>query len=331
MKNKFLTHNDALDLVYNVIAALRKEGRTKIKVSEIARTAGVSRSTINSNHKDWAEVRDVIRNNKPSVRVNLALDEIRERTKWQIEASRLDKELLSCHEDLKELTEFVENVYKKLLNQLHKYVYQAKKVPGEMEREAKVLLELQELKKRVEYYEAEIRNLKADSVNNAAVLPFIKKEIVEVFTQDQRADLLNKDLLGLSFDALSKLDYYFTKHNYPKVVYVLCGNFASGKSTWISEHRPSHEGTTIYFESTNHSKDLRTITLKYISKLSSDCKVICVRTMCDVEQCLVRNSNDTRLRFKNVISEELIKVIEKNFEEVSVKEGFDEIIIVGGT
>ena len=332
MGSKLLTHEQALDLVYGAIATLTSGGRTKISISKVANIAGVSRSTINSKENvDWIEVRDVIQNNRSSPRVKLASVEIGERTKWQMEAYRFENELQNCQKNLLELTEFAENVYKKLLEQLHKYVYLAKQVPEKMDRESKVLIELQELKNRLEFIEAENRRLKVNLNSNSAVLPFVKKEIVEVYPETQRGNLIDLDLVDLTFDALQRLDSYFEKDFPPKVIYVLCGNFASGKSNWISTHKPLYKGIIVYIEGTNHSTSLRKIVLRYIRKLNSNCTVICVRILCDVSLCLKRNISDTRIRYKNNISEELIKNIEKNFEEISVIEGFNQIIIVGGS
>ncbi len=328
MAKKLLTHDKALALVYNTIATLRAQGKTKITVSEVAKISGVSRSTINSNQKDWIEVRDVIQNNRSSPKVKMVSDEIQEKNKWQIEASRLERELLSCQEYLLELTEDAESVYKKLLDQLHKYVYKANKVPEKMDRESKILIELQELRKQVEYYEAKIRNLEANSLQNTNMLPFIKKETIEVYKEIPKVNIT--DFIDVTIDALDELDTYFMKSNSPEVVYILCGNFASGKSTWISKHKALYQGTNLYFDGTNHSKTIRKCIVKHIRKIKPECKIICVRTLCDVSQCLKRNINDTRIRLKNFVSDELIRNIGKNFEEVSVNEGFDGIIISGG-
>jgi hypothetical protein len=330
MGDKILSHDEALKLVYSVIAVFRTEGKTKITISEVAKNAGISRSTMNSKHEDWVEIRDIIQNNKFSDRVKLASDVIRERTKWQIEAAKLEKEVQNCQDNLSELTDFADSVYKRLLNELHKYVYKARKVPEHMDRESKTLLELQELTKQVEYYEAEIQNLKAKSVKNGTIRVFAKKEVIDVF-ESKRANLNNLDFLDLTMDALYKLDNYFVGPHPPKVVYVLCGNFASGKSTWIADHAPIHEGINIYFDGTNHSISLRQRIIKHIRKYKTECKIVCVRTFCDVEKCLIRNTSDTRVRYKNSLSDELITCIDENFEEVSVTEGFNEIIIAEGS
>lgn len=327
MGNKILTHDEALNLIYNTIATLRAEGKAKITVTEVAKVSGVNRSTVNSNHVDWVEVRDIIQNNKPSPRAKMASHEIQEKKKWQIEASGLERKLQTCQEDIVELSEYTESLLEKVFEQLHKYVYLSKKVPGRMEKESKNLIELQESKKLVEYYEAEISNLKANSLQNVTVLPFVQKEIVDIYFETPRVNVT--DFIDLTVDAMDKLDIYFKKSLGIGAVYVLCGNFSSGKSTWISKHKPLFRGTNLYIDGTNHSIFLRKYVIKYIRKLKIDCKIICVRLRCDITQCLKRNTNDTRVRSKCVVSDELIKSIGRNFEEVSVNEGFDEIIIVG--
>jgi len=133
-----------------------------------------------------------------------------------------------------------------------------------------------------------------------------------------------------------ELDHYFGNPHSPKAVYVLCGNFASGKSTWISEHKPPFQESTtvVYFDGTNHTTVMRKWIMKHIRNLNKkhnvDCKIVCVRVFCDLNQCLERNSDIGRTRHKNTITEDLIKTFDKNFQQVDLKEGFDEIIIVGG-
>ncbi len=330
MGSKILGHEEALNIVYSVIAALRKEGKTKITISEVARISGVSRSTMNSKNTDWVEVRNVIQTNEFSEKVKLASDSIQERTKWQVEAARLKKDLQNCQELLDERTEFANKLYKRLLDELHKYVYRARKVPEHMDRESKNLIELHELRNQVEFYEAEIRSLKANQTKNGTVIPFAKKEVICIYAETQKADLSNLDFLDLTMDALYKLDDYFRNPHPPKVVYVLSGNFGSGKSAWIADHSPLYEGINIYFEGTSHSKVIRQRIIKHIRKYKTSCKIICVRILCDVEECLKRNTNDTRVRYNNDAPIEIINIIGENFEEITASEGFDEIIAVGG-
>lgn len=337
MAKKILTHNEALDLVYGVIAHLRSNGKIKLTVTEVADVSGVSRSTINSKvNTDWLEVKEVILNNKPSQRVKLAQAEVKERTRWQVEASRLDGELEVCEKELDKLIQKADGEYKKLFDQLHKYVYKAKMLPSKMGRETKALIENQELKKQLEFLEAENRKLKANLAPNTPIFPFIKQNVINVYPEDQKAKLINMDLADLVTDAMYKLDSYFESHLPPKVVYVLSGNFAAGKSTWIKEHKPPflEPGAAVYFDGTNHTATMRKNIVKHIRFLINrhniDCKIICVRVMCGLGQCLERNADITRVRYKNIIHEELIKTIDKHFEEVTFKEGFNEIILIGG-
>lgn len=329
MANKILKHDEALNLVYAVIASLRDSGKEKITVTEVAEISEVSRATIYSKHPDWVEVRDVIKNNNPSSRLKLASTKNYERTKWQIEAQRLENELRTCQEKLEFISGQADNVFKKLLDELHKYMYLAKKTPEQIERETNTLIELNELKNRCEFYEAEIKRLKIDSGRNTTMIPFVKKEIIDVYSETQRANISNLDLLELTYEALLNLNNLFRKRYPPNVVYVLCGNFASGKSSWIAEHKPQNVGSVVYFDGTNHTQSIRRIILKYIRNLNSDCKIVCVRILCDTNECLERNVNESRLRLKTTIPSDLISRFAEKFEEVSVNEGFNEIIIGG--
>lgn len=326
---KILKHNEALELVYSVIASLRESGKEKITVTEVAEISGVSRATIYSKHSDWVEVRDVIKNNKPSTHLKLASKKNHEKTRWQIEAQRLENELKICQDNLGNLSIQADSVFQNLLNQLHKYMYLAKKTPEQAGRESNILLELNELKERCEFYEAENKRLMADSQYNTNMVPFVKKEIIDVYSEIQRENIVTMDLLELTYDALLKLNNLFNKSYPPSVVYVLCGNFASGKSSWIAEHKSQNVGSVLYFDGTNHTKSIRRIILKYIRNLNSDCKFVCVRVFCDTQDCLERNMNESRIRLNTTIPKELIIRFSEIFEEVTLDEGFDEILIGG--
>lgn len=330
MANKILKHDEALELVYSAIASLQDSGKEKISVTEVAEISGVSRATIYSKHSDWIEVRDVIKNNKPSSQLKLASTKNYEQTKWQIEAQRLENELRICQENLDFISGQADNVFQKLLDELHKYAYLSKKTPEQTQRETNTLMELKELEDRCEYYESEIKRLKIDSNNNTNMVPFVKKEIIDVYSETQRANIINLDLLELTYEALLNINKLFSKNYPPNIVYVLCGNFASGKSSWIADHKPQNVGSVVYFEGTNHTQSIRRIILKYIRNLNPECKMVCVRILCDTRECLERNENDSRISLKTTIPSALIKGLGENFEEVSVKEGFNEIII-GGT
>lgn len=329
MANKILKHDEALDLVYSVIASLRDSGKNKITITQVAELSEVSRATINSKHPDWVEVRDVIKNNKPSSRLKLASTKNYEQTKWQIEAQRLEDELRTCQEKLDFISDHADNVFQKLLNELHKYVHLAKKMPERIESEANILLEVKELQERCEFYEAEMKRLKVDSGHNTGIVPFVKKEIINVYSETHRANISNLDLPDLTFDALLKMDKLFRKNYPPNVVYILCGNFASGKSSWIADHKPQNVGSVVYFDGTNHTRSIRRTILKYIRNLNSDCKIVCVIILRDKKECLERNANQSRIRLKTTIPNDLITRLAEYFEEVSVKEGFNEIIIGG--
>lgn len=330
MTIKILKHDEALELVYSVIASLRDSGKEKISVTEVAEISGVSRATIYSKHPNWVEVREVIKNNQPSPKLKLASTKKYEQTKWQIEAQRLENELRSCQEKLDFISGQADNVFQKLLDELHKYMHLAKKTPEQTQKETNTLLELKELQDRCEFYESEIKRLKIDSSYNQKMVPFVKKEIIDVYSENQRANLSNLDLLELTYEALLDFNKLFSRSYPPNIVYVLCGNFASGKSSWIANHKPQNIGSVVYFEGTNHTQSIRRMILKYIKNLNSDCKIVCVRILSDTRECLDRNVNESRISLKTTIPSVLIKGLGENFEEVSVNEGFNEIII-GGT
>lgn len=338
VKKTQLKHNEALDIVYSVITKLKSSGRTQLTVTEVAKLSGVSRSTINSKKDpDWIEAREVILNNIPSPRVKLAQAEVKEQTKWQVEATKLQSLLEDCENGLDKLIQKADEEFVKLFDQLHKYMYVAKMVPSKMVRDSKILIENQELRKQLEFLYAENRKLKAiSSPLSIGIVPFMKQNVLNVYPEDQKSNLGDVDLMEFVIDAMYKVDSYFESPLPPKVVYILCGNFASGKSTWIKEHKPQFQESVsiLYFDGTNHTKAIRKNIVRHIihliQKYDVDCKIVCVRTISDLGQCLERNTNINRARYKTIVSEELIRTIDKYFEEISINEGFNEIILVGG-
>lgn len=326
---KILSHSEALELAYAAIGKLRENGVSKITITEVSRVSGVNRSTINSKNPEWVEVRNIVKNNLPLPRVKLAEISDTETIKWQFEARKLEKELDDCKEQLGTLNEQADLVFNNLLNELHKYVYLAKKTPDEIQRESNILIELKELKERCEYYEKEIDRVKNSHLINDKTVPFVKKEVVSIYTEIHRMNISDIDMLEVTYDALLNLNQYFDKKHPPNTVYILVGNFASGKSTWIEKHKAHIGGTVLYLDGTNHTKSIRKMIIKYIRNLKSDCKIVCVRMLCDKNVCLKRNANESRKRLNIVVPESIINLIGDNFEEISLYEGFNEIIIGG--
>jgi len=199
---KQMTHAQALDLVYATIARLRSSGRRDISVSKVAIASGVGRSTINNkNDLDWIEVRDVILNNTPSPRVKLAKAELKEQTKWQLEAIRLNSELDFCKTELDRLIDKTHGEFVKLYDQLHEYSHLARSAKKKMNANAKDIKEITELKSKLESLEAENRILKANLAPSTTVVPFVRKKVINVYPEDQRANLSTLDLGDLVSDA----------------------------------------------------------------------------------------------------------------------------------
>ena len=55
----------------------------------------------------------------------------------------------------------------------------------------------------------------------------------------------------------------------------------------------------------------------------------CVRVRATLEECLRRNDNPSRARANKSLPGELIKQVASRFEEISIEEGFDQILLVG--
>ena len=89
------------------------------------------------------------------------------------------------------------------------------------------------------------------------------------------------DIDKLAMESVNSLDEYFkqdesVKHH-PKVVYVMCGNFASGKSAWIQSHRSDTAGHNLYIDGPNHKRYMRQLIITRVKWLKPDCRVVCVR------------------------------------------------------
>jgi len=157
-----------------------------------------------------------------------------------------------------------------------------------------------------------------------------KKEVLVIY--DEPLGDRGDDLEDPVIDAANSLDDFFAAPHgarVPAIVYILCGNFASGKSRWIKEHSPLTPGVNLYVDGTNHTIRMRKLLLRRIKKLSSDCTVACVRVRATLEECLRRNDNPSRARANKSLPRELIKQLASRFEEISIEEGFDQILLVG--
>jgi len=110
-----------------------------------------------------------------------------------------------------------------------------------------------------------------------------------------------------------------------RAVYVLCGNFASGKLTWARNHLPDADGMHIYVIAPHHTRASRRHVLHYVRSHIPACRIVCVRIDVSLVVCLGRNGERTRQNQQRMVPGEVIRHIDLRFEEVTIDEGFDAI------
>lgn len=322
-----MARKSTLDRAYKAIAKLRsKPGGGNLSIDAVRKDAGLAKGTIYSKDKDWEEVRSVIENNENHPQVDDAFELLVDDDELEEKLGAIRIKISQAEEEIKDLRGVANSVYAKILDQLHKYVLLAKETPAKKNTSAKYLKELSQLKNENKRLLSQIKELETEKGLPADVRVLGKKEIITVF--DASALCRNVDIIDLSLDAINSLDEYFERENsnfWPSVVYVMCGNFASGKSSWIKNHKPIYAGINLYLDGPNHSREIRKAAIKRIQKLSPSCKIICVRMMSSYEDCVDFNISAVRKRNNMIVSSELIDLVEKEFVEVSKDEGFDAI------
>jgi hypothetical protein len=323
-------HENKLDAVYEAIAALRKRG-DPVNHSTVARESGVSRGTISaSDLSDWLEVREVIKG-KPSPRLALAEVELTETQKWERQVRQLHKKIDELESTLLKAQTVSNDVFHRLLAQVNKYVVLMHRTPMQIGQQTSILEANAKLRERLAILEADNEYLKAEKNVPGNVLGFVRKETINIFPPEMRPKLHARELHGLSIDAMNELDRFFKDQDLaPRLVYLMCGPFAAGKSRWVYNHKPIWQSNVLYIDGTNHTLDLRMLFIKRLKSLNQNCRIVCCRVFSTVDECLERNTNPERKRMDLTVPEAVMRHVHEAFEEVSFDEGFDAIELVGG-
>lgn len=326
---KLTDHEQKLQTTYAAIADLRKK-KEPITISAVWKKAGIARGTIYSKHPDWTELREVIKGKKPSPWVNLAEVEHTESQKWERQLGQLQKKVKDLSLAVQDARKLVDNVYDKLLKEVHKHFILAKETPKERSVKSGLAEDNVKLQGRLENALAEVRQLRAERGLEGKVVGFAPKKIIDVYPAEKRSALQKRDLNSYCQDAMNTLDPFFKEPTFaPTLVYLMCGQFAAGKSRWIKNHKPMNQGLVLYIDGTNHTADMRSLFIKRIRTLSQTCRVVCCRVFANVDDCLDRNRDATRQRMKMAVPEALIRIVEAEFEEVTYDEGLDAIELFG--
>ncbi len=327
---KQLNHNEAVEAVYAAIAHLRLNGVKKISFTDVSSISGVSRATLYTDHDDWKEVRDVIKLNKITRRVKEAKAALGKKEVWERDLDSLQEQVELYENQIYEVKNMADAVYSQLLGQLHKYVLLSTETPAKLDRNANNLKELAELRQRVIILEKENSSLKALSGVSADIRVLSSKEVINVDKHSLDTELSYEVLMEDVFDIVNLLDDYFSQNHgarTPKVVHLMCGNYASGKSSWIKYHKPNVSGVNLYIDGTNHVKAIRKALIKRVRKLSDDCIIVCVRRVATLNDCINRNKLPERSKSNSSVNESLLNQVESEFDELTIDEGFDEIVV----
>jgi hypothetical protein len=322
-------HEIKLDAAYGAIAALLNRG-DPVNHSSVARESGVSRGTISASElPDWLEVREVIKG-KPSPRLALAAVELTETQKWERQVRELHKKIDELESALLNAQTISNDVFHRLLAQLNKYVVLKHRTPRQIGQQASTLEDNAKLRERLNVLEAENELLKSEKKVPGNVLGLVRKETINIFPPEKRPKLHAREIHGLCIDAMNELDRFFKNQDQaPRLVYVMCGPFAAGKSRWIINHKPVGQSNVLYVDGTNHTPDLRMLFIKRLRSLSQNCRIICCRVFATIDECLERNTYPERKRMDLTVPEAVMRHVHEAFDEVSFDEGFDAIELVG--
>lgn len=327
-----MNHEDKVNSVYQALAEFWISGVKEPNIKLLAQEAGIARSTLYTAHPDWHEIRSILCTGSPNERLKSVLHELKsgkiEVDRLQVRYRKIVSDIKACKADIDGIRNIGDMVYQQLIDQVHKYALLAKNSPNQRAEISKLLSELSSFTRTVEHLTSENKLLKAQKDLPVSIGILSHRKVINVIMKsDLHCDSLD-DLFTRSLDRVNDIDDLFIgKHDsqVPRVVYVLCGNFLSGKSSWIKIHQPSVSGVNLYLDGLNHTKAIRTVIIKRIKKLSPGCRIVCVRLLTPMDICLER--------FKKVmadgkafdLSEAWIYKVEDAFEEVDVYEGFSSI------
>jgi hypothetical protein len=324
-------HEEALSMAYTALQTLRNEGYAVPPFTMLEKRSGVRRSTMYTPHPDWVRFREIVKNQlsiKHLVEAGVALEE---KAEWIRRFEDLESRVKKAQAEVESYKELADRTFTRITAELHKHVVLAKETPSQSQARAEVLKQNAYMNQEVQRLKSEIAELRLMTSMPADVRPLAKKEVVMINEELSNISGSNSRLEELVVDAANGLDNFFAsshRAHVTTVVYILCGNFASGKSRWINEHSSVVPGVNLYLDGTNHTKLMRSILTKRIRRLNPDCTIVCVRLLTALDECLRRNTNANRVRTKNVLAEELIRQVGERFEEVSIDEDIDQLFLV---
>lgn len=332
------SHEDKFLAACEAYAALLMSGigAKNIKGATVAQTAGLKRQIFNPHaHRDWQRLGEAIDKGTiiPDVERFLPIARIR-RVEERV-LDRMEERLRAHGEQIAALDDLVNMASSTLVSEAQRYLYMARYHQiSPANKEDDLITSIEDLKRQLQQKEVEIGRLRQGRDTGAIVHLQAHKPVINV-GEDRERGHLTESLLGeVALETADRLDKHFltaNKGRWPSVVYITCGNFAAGKSTWIRKHTPPEGGPVLYIDGPHHTRTSRRELIRRIRHHHRDCRIICVRVFAPVHVCLERNDDDVRARTKMVVPNALIQAVEEAFEEVDFKEGFHAIEIVDGS
>lgn len=315
-----MAKHDVLERAYEAIGRLRATGLEKLNVEKVADAAGLARSTFYLPDPDWQEIRQVIKG-KPSTRVKLVEIEVATVTRSTRKIAELRERMDRVEAELESVRQTADTVYRKLIDQLQYYFALAAETPAKREKQTKLLKESGRANQEAKRLQAENANLR----EQLRLIP-------------NTTPLVNKRYITLP-NELNISDYYCTlldqlAQNFPDehagqtigAVFVMCGLPLAGKTQWTRDHKPLAPGVAVYIDGTSHKADIRKFITDRVRKLTA-APVSCVRVRTSKEVCIERSGRALR-GANHIRTEQTIELISKEFEEVSLAEPFNAIILV---
>lgn len=331
------SHEDKFLAACEAYASLLMSGVSKknIKRATVAQAAGLKRQIFNPQaHRDWRRLGEAIDKGTTIPEVDQLMPVARIQRVDERALDRLTRRI-EVHGDLiAELEDLVNTASSTLVSEVQRYMYQAlyhRIFPANKEDE--LIMTIEDKKRQLQEKEAVIVRLRQGQDTGGIVQLQARKPVINVGEGRDRG-YLTANLLGeIALETADLVDKHFLTANrarWPSVVYITCGNFAAGKSTWVRKHIPPAGDPVLYIDGPHHTQSSRQEIIRRIRHHQRDCRVVCARVFTPVHVCLERNDDDVRARTKMAVPNPLIRAVNDAFDEVELKEGFDAIEIVQG-
>ncbi|WP_157201882.1 hypothetical protein [Massilia sp. Root335] len=314
-----MAKSENLDKAYMAIGSLLASGVRKLSVEKVRVASGLARQTFYQEDEDWLEVRAVI-NGKPSDRVKLVQVEIKKKSETERQLDSLFERIETMEQEVARLEGTASQVYKELIDEIQRWFYKASENPKRNATAARHIEELNSMRQEMDRLTAENRLLRARESDQDTVKILSHKKVIELKTLAEPGDIFDDFLKQyksiVSTPSMAALI---------RGVYVLCGLPCSGKSNWIKAHKPPSSGLHIYVDSCAHQTHIRRFIAKQVAV--SDVEIHCVWLRNDKQACLERSAAGYAGAAK-IIKQEEINFIAENFQDPSLAELFDSVILV---